>query len=75
MTGDRALNSELGMGNEKKRSCEAQKLKAESMEQKATEGVTGNAEMKRKRHRAWRGGHRGRRKSPEAEGECASWLN
>jgi len=53
---------------------EAQKLKAESMEQKASEGGTGNAEMKRKRHRAWRGGHRERRKSPEAEGECASWL-
>ena len=31
---------------------EAQKLKAESMEQKASEGGTGNAEMKRKRHGA-----------------------
>jgi hypothetical protein len=59
-------------------SWEAGKLggsEAKSMEQKASEGGTGNAEMKRKRHRAWRGGHRERRKSSEAEGECGSWLN
>ena len=54
--GDRVLNSEIGMGNEKREAgklggWEAQKLKAESREQKASEGGTGNAEMKRNRQR------------------------
>jgi hypothetical protein len=31
MTGDRALNSELGMGNEKKRSWEAGRLRSSKL--------------------------------------------
>ena len=58
-------------------SWEAEKLKAENTEQRGLEGWMGkgNEEMKRRRQRAWSKGHRDRRKIPEPEGECGSWLD